>query len=149
FWNQGGIRKGSYHTIANVNDTCMGFRILRLHGYSVSSEVIKNFKDEKGEFFSFADKTHREAEDMLSLYKCSQIAFPGETIMKEVEYVLKYGFHRSLPRLETRFYIEHLGIANDAWSTKTTYRFSCITFIELAKLDFNVVQTIHQKELQH
>ncbi|KAH9321015.1 hypothetical protein KI387_015654, partial [Taxus chinensis] len=170
FWNSGGIGKGSYDTISNVNDTSMGFRILRLHGYIVSPEVIKNFRDEKGEFFSFSNKTRREAEDMLSLYKCSQIAFSGETIMKQakkftkhylqnrnnkkqylrdhlartVEFVLKYGFHRSLPRMETRFYIEHFGIANDL-------RFSCIgneKYLELAKLDFNVVQTIHQKELQ-
>ncbi|KAH9321008.1 hypothetical protein KI387_015647, partial [Taxus chinensis] len=144
FWNHGDIEKGSYDTIANVNDISMGFRILRLHGYTVSPEVFNNFRDEKGEFFSFADKTHREAEDMLNLCKCSQIAFSGETIMKDaetftkhylqnlhntkhyfsrnVEYVLKYGFHRNLPRLETRFYIEHFGVANDAWSTKTSFR---------------------------
>ncbi|KAH9321011.1 hypothetical protein KI387_015650, partial [Taxus chinensis] len=173
FWNHRGIGKGSYDTIANANDTSIGFRILRLHGYTVSAEVIKFFRDDKGEFFSFADKTSREAEDMLSLYRCSQIAFPGETIMKEaetftkhylrnlhdtkdhfvktVEYVLKYGFHRNLPRLETRFHIEHFGISNDAWATKTSYRLPCMSnekYLELAKLDFNVVQTIHQKELQ-
>ncbi|KAH9321010.1 hypothetical protein KI387_015649 [Taxus chinensis] len=67
-----------------------------------------------------------------------------DTLFLLVEYVLKYGFHRNLPRLETRFYIEHFGITNDV-------RFPCIRnekYLELAKLDFNVVQTIHQKELQ-
>ncbi|GLJ33854.1 hypothetical protein SUGI_0680450 [Cryptomeria japonica] len=181
FWNIGGIGRGRNDTLANVNDTAMGFGILRLHGYDVSSEVLTIFGNEKGEFFSFADKTHREVEGMLSLYKCSQIAFPGETIMKEaktftesylrnlretnhsnalardvtgcfaVDYELKYGFHRSLPRLQARSYIEGFWLADNILLAKTLYKLpymnSC-KYLELAKLDFNTVQSIHQKELQ-
>ncbi|GLJ33855.1 hypothetical protein SUGI_0680490 [Cryptomeria japonica] len=185
-WNNGGIGRGRYDIIANVNDTSMGFRILRLNGYDVSSEVIKNFQNEKGEFFSFADKTHREVEGMLSLYKCSQIAFPGETIMKEakiftqnylqnlpetkhfnalgrevtgsfgvnfmVDYVLKYGFHQSLPRMEARSYIEGFWHSEqNSWLARTLYRLPYTNnekYLELAKLDFNTVQSIHQIELQ-
>ncbi|XP_057830564.1 bifunctional levopimaradiene synthase, chloroplastic isoform X2 [Cryptomeria japonica] len=152
FWSNGGIGRGRNDTIVNVNDTAMGFRILRLHGYDVSAEVLKIFENEKREFFSFADKTHRGVEDMLSLYKCSEIGFPGETVMKEaktftatylrnlretnnsfalardvsgsfaVDYELKYGFHRSLPRLEARFYIEGSWLSNKTWLAKTFYR---------------------------
>ncbi|XP_057830589.1 bifunctional levopimaradiene synthase, chloroplastic [Cryptomeria japonica] len=171
FWNIGGIGRGRYDTIANVNDTAMGFRILRLHGYDVSSEILTIFENEKGEFFSFADKTHREVEGMLSLYKCSLIAFPGEMIMKEaktfteaylrnlrdtkhsnaVDYELKYGFHRSLPRLKARSYIEGLWLADNSWLPNTLYKLPYMNnckYLELAKLDFNAVQSIHQKELQ-
>nr|AOG18232.1 diterpene synthase [Taiwania cryptomerioides] len=181
FWTDGGIGRGRHDTIVNVNDTSMGFRILRLHGYDVSSEVLKIFKNEKGEFFSFADKTHREVEGMLSLYKCSQIAFPGETMMKEaktftesylrnlreakhscalardvtgsfgVDYALKYGFHRSLPRLETRSYIDGFWLADNSWLTKALYRLPYMNndkYLQLAKVDFNTVQSIHQTELQ-
>ncbi|XP_057830563.2 bifunctional levopimaradiene synthase, chloroplastic isoform X1 [Cryptomeria japonica] len=181
FWSNGGIGRGRNDTIVNVNDTAMGFRILRLHGYDVSAEVLKIFENEKREFFSFADKTHRGVEDMLSLYKCSEIGFPGETVMKEaktftatylrnlretnnsfalardvsgsfaVDYELKYGFHRSLPRLEARFYIEGSWLSNKTWLAKTFYRLPYMNnekYIELAKLDFNAVQSIHQKELQ-
>ncbi|KAH9301877.1 hypothetical protein KI387_013460, partial [Taxus chinensis] len=38
----------------------------------------------------------------------------------EVEYVLRYPWHRSLPRLEARNYVEQYG-ANDVWLGKSMY----------------------------
>nr|M4HYP3.1 RecName: Full=Monofunctional isopimaradiene synthase, chloroplastic; Short=PcmIso1; Flags: Precursor [Pinus contorta]AFU73866.1 monofunctional isopimaradiene synthase [Pinus contorta] len=180
-WGERGIGWARENPVADIGVTAMGLRILRLNGYNVSSDVLRTFRDENGEFFSFMGQTERGVIDMLNLNRCSHVAFPGETVMEEakhcterylwnaledvdaldkwglkknirgeVEYALKYPWLRSLPRLEARSYIENYG-PNDAWLGKTMYIMPYINngkYLELAKLDFNNVQSIHQKELR-
>ncbi|GLJ33848.1 hypothetical protein SUGI_0680350 [Cryptomeria japonica] len=133
FWTNRGIGSGRNDTIVNVNDTAMGFRILRLHGYDVSAEVLKIFKNEKGEFFSFADKKHRGVEDMLNGLRF-EIWIPSE-----------------FAQTRGKILIEGLWLSNKTSLAKTFYRLPYMNnekYLELAKLDFNAVQSIHQKELQ-
>eukprot|EP01018_Ginkgo_biloba_P009406 Gb_33821 [translate_table: standard] len=57
----------------------------------------------------------------------------------EVEYALKYPWHRSMPRLEATSYIEQFG-SNDVWLEKIVYKMLYVSnekYLELAKLDFN------------
>ncbi|KAJ7559044.1 hypothetical protein O6H91_04G067100 [Diphasiastrum complanatum] len=179
-WTETGIGWGRENPVHDVDDTCMGFRLLRLHGYDVSSKCIEHFKSD-GKFFCFAGENQHGVTDMLNLYRASQVRFPGETILEEanayskaylanalrnkdafdkwafkkdlegeVEYALKYPWHRSVPRLEARNYIEQYG-PNDMWLGKTMFRMynvNNITFLDLAIADFNRCQAIHQKELQ-
>nr|AOG18229.1 copalyl pyrophosphate synthase-like protein [Taiwania cryptomerioides] len=181
YWDERGIGWARDNAIGDIDDTAMGLRILRLHGYNVSSEALKTFRDANGEFFCFMGETQRGVTDMLNVHRCSQVAFPGEKIMEEaklctqryltnalesvgtfdkwalkkdlrgeVEYVLKYPWHRSLPRVEARSYIEQYG-ANDVWLGKSMYLLPCVSnpkYLELAKLDFNSVQCIQRKEIQ-
>nr|Q50EK2.1 RecName: Full=Bifunctional levopimaradiene synthase, chloroplastic; Short=PtLAS; AltName: Full=Diterpene synthase; AltName: Full=PtTPS-LAS; Includes: RecName: Full=Levopimaradiene synthase; AltName: Full=Neoabietadiene synthase; Includes: RecName: Full=Copalyl diphosphate synthase; Flags: Precursor [Pinus taeda]AAX07435.1 diterpene synthase [Pinus taeda] len=180
-WDERGIGWARENPVPDIDDTAMGLRILRLHGYNVSSDVLKTFRDENGEFFCFLGQTQRGVTDMLNVNRCSHVAFPGETIMEEaklcterylrnaledggasdkwalkknirgeVEYALKYPWHRSMPRLEARSYIENYG-PNDVWLGKTMYMMPNISnekYLELAKLDFNRVQFFHRQELQ-
>eukprot|EP01018_Ginkgo_biloba_P027642 Gb_00720 [translate_table: standard] len=182
YWDdERGIGWARENTLAEIDNTVMALRILRLHGYDVSSDVLKNFRDENGEFFCFVGETQKGLTDMLNLYRCSQVAFPGETMMEEakvftsnylrnaiesnnafdkwsvkknlpgeVEYALKYPWHRSLPRVEARNYIELFG-SDDVWLGKNVYllhNVSNVKYLELAKLDFNRVQSMHHKEIQ-
>ncbi|GLJ48427.1 hypothetical protein SUGI_1022160 [Cryptomeria japonica] len=181
YWNDRGIGWARENAVGDIDDTVMGLRLLRLSGYNVSSDALKTFRDENGEFFCFMGQTQRGVTDMLNVYRCSQVAYPGETVMEEaklcthryltnalenvgafdkwalkkdlqgeVEYVLRYPWHRSLPRLEARSYVEQYG-ANDVWLGKSMYLMYCISnakYLELAKIDFNRVQSTHQKELQ-
>nr|AZB50378.1 terpene synthase 2 [Ajuga reptans] len=67
----------------------------------------------------------------------------------EVAYGLDVPFYASLPRLEARFYIEQYGGSDDVWIGKALYRMvnvSCDTYLELAKLDYNKCQSVHQNE---
>ena len=41
----------------------------------------------------------------------------------QVEYALDFPWYASLPRIETRLYVEHYGGADDVWIGKTLYRF--------------------------
>ncbi|KAK4408070.1 Kolavenyl diphosphate synthase TPS5, chloroplastic [Sesamum angolense] len=67
----------------------------------------------------------------------------------EVGYALDVPWYASLPRLETRFFIEQYGGDDDVWIGKTLYRMPYInnnTYLELAKLDYNKCQALHQHE---
>ncbi|KAJ7552053.1 hypothetical protein O6H91_06G039800 [Diphasiastrum complanatum] len=180
YWTETGIGWARENPVHDVDDTCMGFRLLRLHGYDVSPKCIEHFRSD-GKFFCFAGESRHGVTEMLNLYRASQLRFPGEAILEEshaysktylanalqnkdafdkwafkkdlegeVEYALKFPWHRSVPRLEARNYVEQYG-PKDMWLGKTMYRMynvSNSTFLDLARADFNRCQAIHQKELQ-
>lgn len=176
-WNEKGIGVGSSTAslIKDLNATALGFRALRLHQYNVSSGVLENFKDEKGHFFCNSTGEQEEGDkrvrSMLSLFRASSISFPGEKVMdeakafttaslnqfltgrdvsdvdqsllREVKYALEFPWHCSVPRLEARSFIE-IYAKNDSWLRSIMNQ----KILELAKLDFNILQFTHQKDIQ-
>ncbi|KAL9266969.1 (-)-kolavenyl diphosphate synthase TPS10, chloroplastic-like protein [Drosera capensis] len=203
YWTVRGICWARNSNVQDIDDTAMGFRLLRLHGYDVSVDVFKNFKKD-GEFFCFAGQSTQAVTGMYNLYRASQLQFPtSEKILEEarnfsskflrkkqasneildkwiiakdlpgeVEYALDVPWYGNLPRVETRFYIDQYGGQDDVWIGKTLYRKSIYcnralvamdfgiwprdefrmplvsnnTYLELAKLDFNYCQSLHQLE---
>jgi isoprene synthase len=98
---------------------------------------------------------------MLGLYEASYLAFEGENVLEEamaftrmhlkelkgdvsksmaeqVNHALEVPLHRRMLRLEARWYIEAYNKREGANSL----------LLELAKLDFNIVQSVFQRELQ-
>nr|BAQ20600.1 ent-kaurene synthase [Lygodium japonicum] len=179
YWTKDGISWASESNVYDVDDTAMGFRLLRLHAYDVSADVFKRFKKDN-QFFCFEGQTSQAITGMYNLYRASYTMIPGETILQEaqiftqsfldakrrknqiqdkwiiarglqgeVEYALNYPWHASLPRIETRSYIDHYGV-DDVWIGKSLYRMPIVNneaFLNLAKADFNLCQKIHQKEI--
>ncbi|KAK9945295.1 hypothetical protein M0R45_010817 [Rubus argutus] len=178
-WTEKGICWARNSEVQDIDDTAMGFRLLRLHGHKVSADVFKHFK--KGEeFFCFAGQSNQAVTGMYNLNRASQMAFPGEKILYEanefstrflrekqasnelldkwiimkdlpgeVGYALDVPWYASLPRLETRFYIEQYGGEEDVWIGKTLYSMPYVNnnvYLELAKLDYNNCQTLHLSE---
>ncbi|XP_024033992.1 (-)-germacrene D synthase-like isoform X1 [Citrus clementina] len=134
------------------------FRLLRQHGYKVSADIFKKFKDEKGEFKAMLTN---DARGLLCLYEASYLRVQGENILEEacefsrkhlksllphistslanqVEHSLEIPLHRGMPRLEARQYISIYEADN---STRNEL------ILELAKLDFNLLQELHRREL--
>ncbi|KAJ0982298.1 hypothetical protein J5N97_010553 [Dioscorea zingiberensis] len=67
----------------------------------------------------------------------------------DVEYALDFPWYSSLPRIETRLYLEQYGGGSDVWIGKTLYRMPYVNndvYLELAKSDFNQCQAAHQFE---
>nr|XP_009781214.1 PREDICTED: ent-copalyl diphosphate synthase, chloroplastic-like [Nicotiana sylvestris] len=67
----------------------------------------------------------------------------------EVGYALDIPWYANLPRIETRFFLEQYGGEDDVWIGKTLYRMPFVnnnTYLELAKLDYNNCQAVHQHE---
>ncbi|XP_021897961.1 ent-copalyl diphosphate synthase, chloroplastic [Carica papaya] len=179
YWDENGICWARNTPVHDIDDTAMGFRLMRLHGYDVSADVFENFK--KGEeFFCFAGQSNQAVTGMFNLYRASQVSFPGEKILEdakqfsfsflrnkqeanelldkwiitkdlpgEVGFALEIPWYASLARVETRFYIEQYGGEDDVWIGKTLYRMPYVNnnaYLELAKLDYNNCQAIHQME---
>ncbi|KAL7159547.1 hypothetical protein ABFS83_01G035000 [Erythranthe nasuta] len=180
FWTDKGVFSGRGSEFCDIDDTSMGFRLLRLHGYNVDPEVFRNFK--KDNKFSCWDRQMIESPSPIyNLYRASQIRFPGEEILEDAENFgyeflrdmlasdqplldkwiiskhlpdeirigLEMPWYASLPRVVTRYYLQHYGAGEDVWIGKTLYRMEEISndvYLELARLDFNRCQEQHQIE---
>ncbi|CAK7357411.1 unnamed protein product [Dovyalis caffra] len=141
--------------------TALEFRLLREHGYNIPQDVFSQFKDEGGNFRAcFCD----DMKGMLYLYEATYLLFEGESILEDArdfstknlkkyvkkcntsEYLSKLVSHAlELPlawrmlRLEANWFV-------NVYETKTDMN---PILLDLAKLDFNMVQAIHQEDLKH
>nr|WNI01962.1 terpene synthase [Psidium guajava] len=179
YWSDKGICWARNSAISDIDDTAMGFRLLRLHGHEVSADVFQRFK-RGNEFLSFEGQSTEAVTGMFNLYRASELMFPGEKILEdvnrhaveflrrkqeanelldkwiiakdlpgEVRYGLDVPWYASLPRVETRFYIDQYGGESDIWIGKTLYRMGYVNnnvYLELAKLDYNNCQALHLSE---
>ncbi|KAF3445211.1 hypothetical protein FNV43_RR14905 [Rhamnella rubrinervis] len=151
--------------VVDKEDDCLyvvalWFRLLRQHGYRISCDIFNKFKDREG---NFKASLTMDVPGMLSLYEAAHLRIRGEQILDEalvfttthlqslsasrinsdlaekVFWALKRPIRRNIPRLETRHYIS-LYSKEDSHSA---------TLLKLAELDFNVLQTLHQKEARN
>ncbi|KAE9453546.1 hypothetical protein C3L33_14526, partial [Rhododendron williamsianum] len=143
----------------NLFMVSLHFRLFRQHGYSLSSGVFEKFKDCNGEF---KETLSKDVMGMLSLYEATYLKTHGEDILDEALCFAKAGLEslkphlspdlaeqvahaqyqplqRSIPRVEARHYISVY--ENDASRNEKLLR--------LAKIDFNLLQMLHKKELCH
>ncbi|XXG83142.1 hypothetical protein AAC387_Pa10g0967 [Persea americana] len=150
--------KPTFKTKKDLHAVALQFRLLRQHGYEVSSDAFHEFKDEKG---GFKESLCMDIKGMLSLYEASHLSFQGEVVLdeareftsthlkaikgnidpvllKKIRHSLEIPLHWRMLRLEARWYIE----TYDEEDGKNP------PLAELAKHDFNSVQTIYQTSLQ-
>nr|QBA83622.1 terpene synthase [Mentha x piperita] len=143
------------HTVA------LRFRLLRQQGYNVPCDVFSKFTDREG---NFAAALRNDVESLLELYEASHLATRGEEILdsamelcsshlqalvndqqlvnnvslsKRVIEALKMPIRKSLTRLGARKFIS-LYQEDDSHNE---------ILLNFAKLDFNIVQKMHQREL--
>ncbi|CAM8877053.1 unnamed protein product [Rhodiola kirilowii] len=172
--------QGEEEIFLDVSTCAMAFRLLRLHGYSVSPDPLEQFTSEIQYLGSFAGHL-KDINTVLELQRASQvIAHPDESVLKsinvwatklmkkdclddpvylfgpkshirrEVEDALKFPSHTNLARLENSRYIKIYN-ARSASILKTSYRCKNIVnedMVRLAAEDFNICQSILQKELK-
>ncbi|KAK9152008.1 hypothetical protein Syun_010317 [Stephania yunnanensis] len=138
--------------------TALTFRILRQHGYKESAGVFKEFQDEKG---SFKDSLTSDIKGLLSLYEATHVVYDGEKILdtareftrkhlkglegnvdtnlaKQVNRSLEIPLHWRMARAEARWYMD-IYEKDEGMNP---------ALLELAKLDFNMVQAVLQKDLR-
>ncbi|KAL1537586.1 bifunctional sesquiterpene synthase 1-like [Salvia divinorum] len=140
--------------------TALGFRLLRQHGYRISCSLFEKFKDAiKGS--SKAPDTAEGFLGILEFFEATHLRFNGEDILddgyvssrkllesslplltnpvaEQVNHALhQHSIRRGLPRVEARHYISIYG-QYDSHHPK---------LLELAKLDFNLLQDMHKGEL--
>ncbi|KAF8029949.1 hypothetical protein BT93_E2386 [Corymbia citriodora subsp. variegata] len=109
------------HTIALL------FRLLRQQGYNVSCVIFNKFKDNKG---NFNKSLITDVQGLLSLFEACHLGFHGDDILNDA----------------LAFTITHLE-SIDKGKVRPTLQKQIL--LSLAKLDFNLLQEQHQKELGH
>ncbi|KAH7855448.1 hypothetical protein Vadar_024992 [Vaccinium darrowii] len=127
----------------------------------VLEKVFKNFMDKTRHFKAFLGE---DIGGMLYLYEASYLSFRDESILEEardfanrnlernlkgkdidqdnallVSHALELPLHWRMPRLEARWFI-------DLYERRLNMN---PTLLQLAKLDFNIVQATHQEDLKH
>ncbi|KAL5797769.1 hypothetical protein ACOSQ2_002589 [Xanthoceras sorbifolium] len=145
----------------DLHATALQFRLLRDHGHSISSDVFDKFRGRDGRF---SDNTKGDTAGVLSLYEASFLGIQGDDVLEEatsfsrkhlkrlsgkfisevivteqVQQSLEIPLHWRMPRVEARNFINLY---------TTDYHQSSSVLLELAKLDYNLVQSIHQQELK-
>ncbi|KAF4359603.1 hypothetical protein F8388_003606 [Cannabis sativa] len=146
-----------------LHDVSLWVRLLRQHGFRVSSDIFKKFKDEDG---NFKKCLVSDTLGLLSLYEASHLSCVGENILdealafttthlneflakkkehhddddplsKEIYRALERPLRKTLVNLHTKHFISIY--EKDASHNKV--------LLQLAKLDFNLLQSLHKKEL--
>ncbi|XP_044444482.1 syn-copalyl diphosphate synthase-like [Triticum aestivum] len=171
YWTENGLSHAGSCAASDIDDTAMGFRLLRLHGYHVNPCVFKKFEKD-GEFFCFPRQSSQSVTAIYNTYRAAQVAFPGKkddvlrraerycrTFLQErrasnklsdkwvipkdlpgeVGYALDFPWKASLPRIETRLYLEQYGGSDDVWIGKVLYRMPLVNndlYLKAAKADF-------------
>nr|WBW04448.1 terpene synthase [Ficus microcarpa] len=138
------------------------FRLLRQADYYISAvERFNKFIDEKG---NFKECVTEDVRGMLSLYDAAQLRIHGEDILDkalaftaaelsksletgtitsiplaaQVRHALKQQMRKNLPRLEAKHYMKYV-YPEMASHNKA--------LLKLARLEFNLQQSMHRKEL--
>ncbi|PWA42522.1 R-linalool synthase QH5, chloroplastic [Artemisia annua] len=143
----------------DLNIKALGFRLLRQHGYHVPQEIFLNFKEKTQNLNSYLLE---DVVGMLNLYEACYYSFEDESILDDardittkylkeslekidgsifslVSHALEQPLHWRVPRVESKWFIELYEKRGGASPT----------LIELAKLDFDMVQAIHLEDLKH
>uniref|UniRef100_A0ACD5UVX4 Uncharacterized protein n=1 Tax=Avena sativa TaxID=4498 RepID=A0ACD5UVX4_AVESA len=143
---------------SSLHEVALRFRLLREQGYWVSPDVFDQYKGEDGSFI--IDLTN-EPRGLLSLYNAAHLLIHGETTLEEamafarqhletmsgslkspLAMQVKRALHRPLPRsckrIETLRYIPE-------YEEEEGHN---VILLELAKLDFNLLQHVYLKELK-
>lgn len=113
-----------------------------------ASEVAFPGENILDEAKGYATKYLREAltrNETFSAWNCKQ------NLSREIEYTLETSWYTSLPRVETRRYCE-VYRPDYVRLAKGIYRLPFVDnekLLELAKLDFNIIQCIHQEEMKN
>ncbi|KAI0530715.1 hypothetical protein KFK09_000263 [Dendrobium nobile] len=143
----------------DLQAVALKFRLLRQHGYNVSSDVFNKYKDDEGKF---KNNLANNVRGLLSLYEACFLSTHEDDILDEalnftkhhlqslskddqldstlkilISHALELPLHRRIPRLGARYYMR-------VYEQDKEKRNEII--LELAKLDFNLLQLLHHEE---
>uniref|UniRef100_A0A8R7PP68 Uncharacterized protein n=2 Tax=Triticum urartu TaxID=4572 RepID=A0A8R7PP68_TRIUA len=153
------ILESEFFSSSSLSEVALGFRLLREHGHWVSPDVFNKFKAQDG---GFSKDISNDPKGLLSLYNAAHLHVHGEPTLEEaitfarrhlrsmrgsdlktplanqVKRALHIPLPRACKRIETVHYISE-------YKEEEGYN---PVLLELAKLDFNLLQHVHLKELK-
>nr|KYP44304.1 hypothetical protein KK1_034217 [Cajanus cajan] len=150
-------RLTNWEPVENLFATALQFRLLRHNGWPTRSDVFNKFLDKSG---NFKESVTKDIWGMLSLYESSYLGTKDEEVLQQAMDFSRAHLHRSLPylSLEVKNIVggalmlpRHLRMAR---LEAKNYMVECRKtssqipdLLKLARLDFDISQSMHQKEL--
>ncbi|TKY49011.1 terpene synthase 2 [Spatholobus suberectus] len=142
---------GGHHSLALL------FRLLRQQGYQISSDVFNKLKNDQG---NFNEALANDIQGLCMLYEAAHLRTHEDDILEEacdfskahleslanqlspslvaqINHYLRRPLNKSVPRFEARY---HMSLYEQDSSHNET-------LLSLAKVDFNILQKLHQKEI--
>uniref|UniRef100_A0A0D9W3J8 Uncharacterized protein n=1 Tax=Leersia perrieri TaxID=77586 RepID=A0A0D9W3J8_9ORYZ len=144
----------------SLHDVALRFRLLREHGFRVSPDVFNRFKGNDGRFNSGITEDPR---GLLSLYNAAHLLVQDEPELEEAISFAKHHLNSLSGRTDCKPHlIEQINRALDVPLPRAYRRMETLHYmpeygqeeghipilLELAKLDFNLQQHVHLKELK-
>ncbi|CAO2201563.1 unnamed protein product [Urochloa humidicola] len=145
---------------SSLHEVGLRFRLLRQQGFWVSADEFDKFKNEDG---SFINGIENDPKGLLSLYNAAHLLTYGEGTLDDAILFSRRHLEAMRSSLKPPF-ADQVGRALEIPLPRTLKREEAISFIseyssvqdqtyspailELAKLDFNLLQRLHQKELK-
>ncbi|KAL6314157.1 hypothetical protein AAG906_011899 [Vitis piasezkii] len=126
----------------DLTNASLRFRLLRQEGYHIPPDVFNKFKDGEG---NFKESLTGDLPGLLALYEATHLMVHGEDILEEalafstahLQSMATDSTHPLQHKVEARHYISVY--QEDGPHNKT--------LLKLSKLDFNLLQSLHRKEL--
>ncbi|XP_040363491.1 (-)-germacrene D synthase [Rosa chinensis] len=148
----------SYGSEDDLYTTALRFRLLRQQGYNVSCDMFNKYMEANDQ--KFKASLLSDVSGLLSLYEAAHLRIRGEDILeealafttthlesirhslspplsKQVAHSLIQPLRKGITRVEARYYLS-------IYHERDSHNETLLTF---AKLDFNLLQQVHQKEL--
>ncbi|TQD77273.1 hypothetical protein C1H46_037214 [Malus baccata] len=142
----------------DLHEVSLRFRLLRQHGHFVPEDVFNNFKEREGKYFKQILNSE-EVKGLMSVYEASQLSMEGEDALDDagklsghllnylgphearlVENTLGCPHHQSL----AAFMAKNFFLPNSQAGMNNRWLYM---LQEVAKTDFNLVQSLHHKEI--
>ncbi|KDP20828.1 hypothetical protein JCGZ_21299 [Jatropha curcas] len=151
-------KNSSLNIDKNLYVTALSFTLLRQHGYEVSQEMFSEFLDEMG---SFMESKCLDVKGVLELFEASHVALQGENILDEAK-AFSIRILKDIKSRDDSNLSKHAAHSLDLpyhwrvqwfdveWQINTYEKDKDTknTLLDLAKLNFNIVQATLQKDLK-
>ncbi|KAG4961055.1 putative terpene synthase 11 [Glycine soja] len=150
-------RVGDWDTAEDLFATALQFRLLRHNGWPTCSDVFNKFLDKSG---NFKESVTRDIWGMLSLYEASYLGAKGEEVLQQAMDYSRAHLCQSLPHLSPKVrsivaealklprHQRMVGLEAKNYMVEYSQASNQIpALLKLARLDYDMIQSMHQKEL--
>ncbi|TMW83297.1 hypothetical protein EJD97_002199 [Solanum chilense] len=137
----------------DLYSTALYFRIFRQYGFNVTQDVFLSYMDEMGEKIKV--DTNIDPKTMMQLFEASHLALKDENMLDEARIFctnnlkscnntlrMEMPLHWKVEWYNTRKHISKQENEKEEGVSK-------LKLLQLAKLNFNMVQAEHQQDLVH
>lgn len=138
-------KKKYFSSEMDLYSTALYFRIFRQYGYNVPQDVFLSYMDEMGGQFKV--DANMDLRTMVQLFEASHLSLKDESMLNEARIFCTNNLKSSNNIIPLHWKVEWYNTRRQISKQENEERGSHLKLLQLAKLNFNMVQAEHQKDL--